>query len=462
MNQDQGGGFTEPGGGVMDQLHVLRRRKGGSARLMAVSAVSVVLLAACGSTASGSTSGTGGSSAQTSSGSVTFGGISTFTGSSASFGPELMAGCYTAVDLINKAGGILGHQASCIPINTNGDPADAVPAVSKAIAIDHLSGVLGPGGTATATAPLLEAAGITMLADSGDSAFNKTTDTYFWRITPPDSAGGLALAAWGYEHGCKTGVAVFSNTTTAQTSVPTLLSGFKRLGGTMALNFQLVPDSSTYESQVARVIAAHPQCIFTEADPQTDATFLSEFKQLNNGQMIPIVGTEPTITTQWQKAVTGAIGASQMAKYYVGVQPYTPAQGQAWSIFNKELLANAKQIPNPSQWSSDPYSMTDYDGINIMALAMLEAKSTNPKVYNSDILSVTQPGANKVDVYSYAQGKALLAQGKQIRLVGSGGAVDFNQYHNFGGAFSGNGYTVGGSPTLVGVVSAAVIKGLSS
>lgn len=429
--------------------------------MVVTSMTSVLVLSACGSTTAKSTSGSSGTASKSSGGAVTFGGISTFTGSSASFGPELMAGCYTAVSLINKAGGVLGGAAKCLPINTNGDPADAVPAVSKAIAIDHLAGVIGPGGTATATAPLLEAAGVTMLSDSGDSAFNHTSYKYFWRITPPDSAGGLALAAWGYNHGCRVGAAVFSNTTTAQTSVPTLLSGFKRLGGHMAVNFQLVSDSSTYQSQVSRVIAAHPQCIFTEADPQTDATFLSEFKRLNNGRMIPIIGTEPTITTSWQQAVVGAIGAAQLAKYYVGIQPYTPAQGKAWNIYDKALLASAKQIPNPSQWSADPYSMTDYDGINIMALAMLEAKSTNPLVYNSDILNVTQPGANKVDVYSFVQGKALLAQGKQIRLIGSGGPVDFNRYHNYGGAFSGNGYTVSGAPRTVGLVPAAEITRLS-
>lgn len=429
-------------------------------RAIATLTTGALLLAACSSSASPAS--TTSSSVAGTSGSLVFGAISTFTGPIASFGPEMMAGCYTAVKLIDQAKGILGHNVTCVPINTNGDPADAVAAVSQAIATDNLSGVLGPGGTATATTPLLTAAKMTMLADTGDSAYNYTTNPYFWRITPPDSAGGLALAAWGYDHGCRVGAAVFNNTTTAQTSVPTLVSGFKKLGGHMAVNFQLVPDSSSYESEVLRVIAAHPQCIFSEADPQTDATFVSEFKQFNHGHLVPIIGTEPTITSTWQHAVGSAIGTAQLAKYYVGLEPYTPATGKSWSIYHQALITDSSQVPNPAQWTADPYSMTDYDGINIMALAMLEAKSTVPSKYNSYILKVTQPGPGKVDVYSFAQGKQLLAKGKQIRYIGAGGPVDFNKYHNYGGAFSAMGYTVGGQSRLAGLVSASQIGALSS
>ncbi len=425
---------------------------------LAAAAAAALILAACGST---STPGTSPPPANVG-GSLVFGAISTFTGPIASFGPEMMAGCYTATKLIDQAKGILGRKAICLPINTNGDPADAVAAVSQALATDNLSGVLGPGGTATATTPLLTTAKMTMLADTGDSAYNYTKDPYFWRITPPDSAGGLALAAWGYDHGCRVGAAVFNNTTTAQTSVPTLLSGFKRLGGRMAVKLQLVPDSSTYESEVLRVVAAHPQCLFTEADPQTDATFLSEFKQFNHGKLIPIIGTEPTITSTWQDAVGKAIGTTALANFYVGMEPYTPPAGRAWEIYHQALLADSAQVPSPVQWSADPYSMTDYDGINIMALAMLEAKSILPAKYNPYILNVTQPGPGKIPVYSFAQGKSLIIRGKAIRYIGAGGPVDFNQYHNYGGAFSAMGYTLSGKSSLVGLVSAAQITKLSS
>ena len=423
----------------------------------AVTAAAAVVLAACGG---GSSGGQGGSSGG--SGFLTFGSFSTFTGPNASLGPEQIAGCYTAVVLINKAGGILGHKAHCAVIDDRGDPADGVAAATKALAtISNFVGTLGPGGQATAEAPVLERAGIVMFADTGDSAFNHTTYKYFWRITPPDSAAGYAMALWAKHLGYTRGAAVFANTTTAQTSVPTLLRGFSKLGGNMVVTEQLVPTAPSYQSEVARVLAAHPQVIFTEADPQTDATFFKELMQLNHGKIIPIVGTEPTYTSQWQSAVGAAIGKANLAANYAALEPYTPPTGAAYQVFKSALLGDASQIPNPSQWAIDPYSMTDYDGVTIMALAMLKAHSTRPSVYDSFVMAVTKPGPGKTVVHSFAQGKQALAKGQSIQYVGAGGTFVFNQWHNNSEPFSAVGYTSSGGSRVAGIVSASELAKLA-
>ncbi len=421
-------------------------------------AAAILVAGGCGSTTS-----TSGGIAPQPTGDINFGSDSSFTGPNASFGAEQVAGCYTAVSLIDQNGGILGHKAHCSIIDNKNDPADGVAAATKAVAtITNLEGTLGPGGVATATEPVYEAAHITMMADTGDSAFNQTHDKYFWRITPPDSAGGYALAAWALKQGYTTAAAVFGSDTTAQTSVPTMVSGFQKGGGNLAVNLSVAEDAPSYQVEAARVVAAHPQAIFTEADPQTDATFFKAFLSLNGGQMVPIVGTAPTITADWAKAVGAAIGNANLVKYYVGLQPFVAATGPSWQVFNTALLADSADIPQPSQWSSDAYSITDYDGINIMALAMLDAKSVVPVDYNNFIIDVTAPGAGKTDVTSFADGKAALASGKKIHYVGAGGAVNFNQYHNYGGDFSANGYDASGNQTTAGTVTAADIAKISS
>jgi ABC-type branched-subunit amino acid transport system substrate-binding protein len=427
--------------------------------MVATAGAVAVVVAACGSSASSNSAGGSGGQAG---GNVTIGSFSTYTGPNAALGPEQIAGCYTAAVLINQAGGVLGHKAVCQAIDDRGDPADGVAAATKALATtSNFAGTLGPGGQATAVAPVFEKATITMFADSGDSAFNHTTDTYFWRITPPDSAAGYALALWARHLGYTRAAAIFGETTTAQTSVPTLLRGFKKLGGTMVLTELLVPGAPSYQSVAARVAAAHPQVIFTEADPQTDATFFKELTQLNNGKVIPIVGTQPTYTPQWQSAVGKAIGNASLAANYVALQPYAPPQGQAYPVFKSALLSDGKQIQNPSQWAIDPYTMTDYDGAIIMALAMLKAHSIVPAVYNAAIQDVTQPGPGKVLVYSFAEGKAALAKGESIRYIGAGGAVDFNQWHNNSQPFSAVGYTTSGAARTAGIVGGSDLARLA-
>jgi branched-chain amino acid transport system substrate-binding protein len=417
-----------------------------------------LIVAACAS----NSSSTSGGAPSSSHGAVTIGSFSTYTGPNAALGPEQVAGCYTAALLINKAGGIVGHTVTCLPIDDRGDPADGVAAATKALATSaNLAGTLGPGGQATAVAPVFEKAGITMFADSGDSAFNHTTDTYFWRITPPDSAAGYAMALWAHNLGYTRGAAVFAETTTAQTSVPTLLQGWGKLGGQMVATERLVPLAPSYQSEVARVLAGHPQVIFTEADPQTDATFFKELTQLNGGKIIPIVGTQPTYTPQWQSAVGSALGKTALAKNYVALQPYAPPLGPAYLVFKKALLSDARQIKNPPQYVVDPYTMTDYDGVIIMALAMLKAHSIKPSVYNKAVLDITQPGPGKTLVYSFAQGKADLAKGMSIRYIGAGGAVVFNQWHNNNQPFSAVGYTSSGGSRTAGIVKSSDLARLT-
>src|ERR1700738_763862 len=99
--------------------------------------LAAVVAAACGTTQS--------ATPKTYTGTLTFASFNPFTGPDASFGPEMQAGCVVASSLINKAGGVLGHQTTCITVDTRGDPADAVPAAQKMLATtSNLVGMNGP------------------------------------------------------------------------------------------------------------------------------------------------------------------------------------------------------------------------------------------------------------------------------------------------------------------------------
>ncbi len=417
------------------------------------------LAVACGLTATLATTGAVVEAAASPS-TLVIGNFNPFSGADASFGPEMVAGCQPAVRLINAAGGVMGHQFSCVEFDTRGDPADAVPAANKMVATNSsLVGILGPSADeALATVPILEQAQVPMFADTGQAFFDKSSYQYFWRITPADDVKGYALALWAHKAGYTRAAAIFGNDAGSQSDVPSLVKAWSKLGGTMVDNVKLALDQSSYRTEIEQMLAAKPQVIFTEIDPQTAGTFLSELQQLHG--LIPIIGTEVTLQAPWLKAVTGAVGQSAMAKYFTGMQPYAPTSGVAWTTYNKALLASKAQIPQPAQWSSDPYSMTYYDGVTTMALAMLSAHSITRATFNKSIMAVTEPGAGKTLVYSFAQGKAALAQGKKIEFIGAGGLIAFNQWHNSSGAFEAA-QQVAGNVKVIGEVTAAQIANLS-
>jgi len=164
------------------------------------------------------------------SGTLTFAVVSPFSGATAAFGPTNLAGCIPAIVMIEKSGGILGDKhLSCEPVDTRGDPADAVPIVQKLVTTtSHLVGALGPtSDTATATVPILNGAHVPMFAATGQVSFNQNHYQYFWRIVPADNAVGAAMALYAKQKGYKKAAAVFAPTVSASGSVPTLFATYK-------------------------------------------------------------------------------------------------------------------------------------------------------------------------------------------------------------------------------------------
>lgn len=438
--------------GTHDTISATRNVPRAAASLACVLALALGA-AACGGSASSGSGGSGGSSGGKAT--LDIAGFVPFSGPDAPFGPELMAGCNTGITAVNRAGGVLGHKLDCVGTDTRGDPADAVPAANQLIATHpNLVGVLGPtSDEADATIPIFEQAKLPMFVDTGEPRYDHTTLTYFWRLFPPDNVQGEVMALWAHHLGYSRGAAVFGTDVSSQSNVPVLLTTMRKLGGRIVSNEALALDQSSYQTEVARMIQTNPQVIMSEADPQTDATFLAELKQLHG--LIPIIDTD--VTLAFRHAVTLAIGAANMEKYYTGIQPYAPASGPAVNAYNSTLLSLAAKIPNPKQWLGDTYSIRPYDAVQVIALAMTAAKSTSPADYNKYIRTVTEPGAGKTVVYTYAQGLAALKAGKQIQFIGAGGPIQFDAWHNSAGAFEALHYN-GKNNVVVGEISSRQIS----
>jgi ABC-type branched-subunit amino acid transport system substrate-binding protein len=424
---------------------VIRLRTRGYGSVLVLTGALALTMAACSSSSGGSNSA--------GSGTLTIGMVEAFTGPNSIDGIAAAAGCYPAARVVNESGGVLGHKIQCIPVDTRGDPTDAIPAVEKLIATTSgVVGVAGPeSGTAASLVPILSKAHIPMISQNGLSLFDHNTDPYFWRNYPADDVGGVALAYWAHHLGYNRAAMFFDNSVAAQGSVPDLLRTYQRLGGKVVINLSVPPDDTSYGSEIHRLIQAHPQVIFTESDPQTDATAFGNMTTF--GAHIPIFGTNATVIPQWLKSVDKVLGNTNMAKYYRGVEPYEP-NFPGTHFFNQALLSDAKQVSQPSQWLGQEYSTAPFDGLIISSLAMTEAHSTNPVVFNKDILSVTAPGKGKTVVYSYKAGVAALKAGKQIQYVGAGGPTIFNRYHNAAGEYGVYQY-VNGKLKLAGTISAA-------
>jgi ABC-type branched-subunit amino acid transport system substrate-binding protein len=416
---------------IKQEMVAMRRRKLRSVQLTVMMSAAALAAAACGSSSNSASASSGGvPKGQT----VVEGVVTAFTGPESFIGGVLTAGVYPAVYEINQAGGVLGHQFKAVTVDTRGDPADALPLVERFLGSQsNLVGITGTdGATVNQLVPLINSHSITITSQAGSAAFDRSSYQYYWRSVPPDAANGLAIALWAKKQGYNRIALVFGTDTTAQTDLPGIEYGAKNLHLTIVDNAELTPDQASYQSDAAKLLAAHPQVIMTEEDATTAGTFFGELAQL--GRVPPVIGDSGTVQGQWINAVSSAIGKSNFAKLYTAVTIQSPNPTPANSAMNSALEHVSSQVVKPvSQWFGEPYAESAYDGVILQALAMLAAHSVKPSVYNSYIQAVSEPGPGKVQVYTFAQGKSELAAGKKIQYIGAEGPIVFNQYHNYYG-----------------------------
>ena len=390
----------------------------------------VVVLSALVMTGSLAGSGLAGASPAT----VTFGVLMPFSGASAPDGVQTLAGCLAANYAINKAGGIMGHQAVCKQYDTRSDPVDTVPAARQMLSTaSNLVAVYGPdSGVAPAVTPLLEKAKMTMCAVAGDPFYDHQGSQFFYRFQPADDLAAEALVVQAKSKGFHKIAFVFTTDGSAQTNDPPMTRAAKLLGLDIVANQQILADQSSYRSEVAALQAAHPQAIITETDPQSTGTYFSELAQA--GGLVPIIVTAEASYPAWQKAMKQAIGPSKMKSLITSIWPVSNSTGPGWRAYSN-ALKNAKNT-NYKEYSQTLWTESEYDCGTLMALAMVKAHSFTPSVYNKFVPGFLQAGSGKSVVHSYAQGVQALKAGKSIDYVGALGPITINKYHNVNTPFA--------------------------
>jgi branched-chain amino acid transport system substrate-binding protein len=422
-----------------------------NATQIALAGAVAVALAACG----GGSNPTGGGLG---SGGLLVGVLAPYSGADASFGPRYFAGCLAASLSINGAGGIGGRQVKCQQFDTRGEPADAVPAANSMIAGNsNLMGVVGcTSDEASTVVPILDRSHIPMFCMTGQSEFNKSSYKYFHRLVPPDSFDAYAMigsALYGPNHAPYKRVAlVFGDDIGSQTFVGPAVAALTKLGVTIAVNQAIHLGAASYRTEVASMLASHPDVILTETIGSA-GTYLKEVKQQNGGKVIPFIGTAATIDPVWFKEVVDAIGLPAFLANYSAVDLKLTLSGTGYDEFVKQLTAAEATDPGALSYKGKSPTTHLYDGIIMTALAMVAANSADPKVYNQKIFDIANGVSGATVVSTFKDGADALKAGKSIRYVGAAGENNFNQWNN-----SQQGYNLvtmdkGGNEVTIGTLS---------
>jgi len=205
----------------------------------------------------------------------------------------------------------------------------------------------------------------------------------------------------------------------------------------------------------------------TEALGSADPTLFAEIKQLNGGQMIPIIGTSAAISPAFYQASVKAVGsAATFTANFHADNLVTATSGPAYDAFTQALLAVKGQVANTqtgnfTTYFTAPGAVHLYDGMNLAALAMIAAGSTDTAKWQPFIASIGDGVPGAVVVNSFAQGVRELKAGKKIRYVGPGGPTSFDSYHDSPGIFQVDTYSASGAVQVSGNITAAELRAVS-
>ena len=226
-------------------------------------------LTACGSSASGSGAGAGGGGGQSAAkgATLTVADVAPFTGTDAALGPTYLVSCDAATNAINADGGVLGHKFACKSVDTRGDPADAVPAVRQMYAsTSNLGLVIGcTSDEAASVVPVFGANKTVSFCMTGQSEFDHVKFPYFYRLVPPDLSESYAMVAIAKHQGYKRIALAFGNDIGSQTFVKPAIAAIKKAGMSLVANQTLDLSANTFRTEAARIVAAKPDVILTEA-----------------------------------------------------------------------------------------------------------------------------------------------------------------------------------------------------
>jgi ABC-type branched-subunit amino acid transport system substrate-binding protein len=421
-----------------------------------------LVLAACGSSNTGTTSGS--SPAPKAGATLTIADVAPFSGPDAALGPTYLATCYGATSVINADGGVLGHKFTCKSVDTRGEPADAVPAVNQMFAsTPDLALVIGcTSDEAASVVPIINSRKMAMFCMTGQSEFDHVHFPYFYRLVPPDLEESYAMVDIAKRLGYNKVALAFGNDIGSQTFVQPAVASLKKEGMTVTTSQTLDLKATTFRTEAEAIIQSHPQAIMTEALGTADPTLFAEIKQLDHGKTIPIIATSAAISPPFYKAAAAAVGAGTFASNFHADNLVTETSGPSYGPFKSALLSQQGKVPgtvgNFTTYLSAPGGVHLYDGINLAALAMLMSKSTNPSVYGADIIKIGDGTSGATVCYSFDQCATALKAGKSIRYEGPGGPTIFDGYHDSTGLFQIDTYSPSGQVNVAGNITSAQLR----
>lgn len=344
-----------------------------------------------------------------SSGPLKIGSLLPETGNLAFLGPPEFAGVDLAVQEINDAGGVLGNPVE----HLRGDSGDTSTDIAQQTVDAHIAaGVSAIVGAASSGVSLtvidkITSAGIVHFSPANTSPDLTTyaDDGFYFRTAPPDTFQGAVLGQLMANDGATNAVILNLDDAYGNGLAKYATAAFS---GT-ATNIVYNPQAAEFSADVAKAKAANPDAVAVIGFDETTKIIAEMIKQGIGPDNLPrFYLVDGNLSSQAYKDLPAGI--------MKGVKATLPGV-----LASADLQAKLLEVdPALTDFSYAPES---YDAVILIALAAEQGGATDGTTVRDNLQSVSAGGTK---CYTFAECKALIADGEDIDYDGVSGPVEFD------------------------------------
>ncbi len=346
------------------------------------------------------------------------GSLCPITGAGSPYGPGMQQAIRMAVDEINAAGGAGGVKLELFAEDDQTKADAGVLAAKKLIEINKVQALLGTwaSGVTLAVMPLTEAAGIIEMNTSGAPAIS-TLDTkdLVWRFQATNDRFGQAFAEICKKNGYKRPATMAFNNASGLGNTQGFTKAWEAAGGKVVAHVTYEPNRPSYRSELQKILDAKPDVIVTGSYLPDTTIILREWFQSG----VPVKWIMPG----WAASpdLIKALGP-EVCEGLISVDSISNEKSPSYEHFDQMY----KKATGKSG-STNVYAAMTYDMVVVLALA-IEAAGPGASVaqVNAKLREVGNPGGTPV--FTFAEGKALLAKKEKVNYEGASSKLDFDKY----------------------------------
>ena len=380
-----------------------------------------------------------------------------FTGEYDWVGANVQPVAQMIADEVNESGGIGGREIEFIVGDTEGTVDAGFTAAQKLVNVDDVVGLIGPTSLSFAGVRqvVLDNGVPVVTPTAGTTALDQLDRTYLFRTVPSDALGGRAIARAATDAQYLAREEAYGNPVLMVGQAPAMISfrdpiqqSFEDYGAPVAATIEFTPGKPSYRSEVQEAMSNDPDLIVLVGTPEDSARIMQAAFQAgyDGGWFVTQDQTNPEfIELVTAQLANGMYGLEEVA------DPESAELNEAFRERYQEYSGNEVQI----------FGTNTYDAMNVIALALLRAELNGEEISReslaANIRPVTDPGADKVVVHSYSEGKEALEAGQQIDYQGLVGPIDFDEYGNITAPF-GIRFVEDGSWETVSIIPASALQ----